>query len=126
MNEKIVVNEITYTLHNAYIKSTSLGFEDHGIMTFWLNIEYSGGCGQGVGGYALDDPVTVIGKLDRVGTAKGMDLIMKIIKIVGVSSWEDLPGKYVRVYSNSNGVGAIFNILEDRGLWFKEHFSGDV
>lgn len=125
MNEEIMSDGIRYTLQNASIKSTKLGFEDHGIMTLWLNIEYGGGCGQGAGGYALDEPVTVIGKIDRVGSAKGMDLIMKILKIVGAKSWEDLPGKYIRVYSNHNGIGAIFNILDDRGLWFKSHFGCD-
>ncbi|MDD2281259.1 MAG: hypothetical protein PHS80_00395 [Methanothrix sp.] len=109
MNKEITVDGVEYTLGNAIIKSTHLGFEDHGIMTFWLNLEYSSCTGQRAGGYSIDG-------------SKGMDLITKILTIVGVKSWEELPGKYIRVYSTHIGVGAIFNILEDRGVWFKKHF----
>lgn len=122
MNDKITMYETDYFLHNAKIKSTRLGFEDHGIMTFFLDIEYSKCSGQGVGGYSLCEPYKINDKIHRYGTANGMDLIMRILNVVGVQSWEDLPGKYIRVYSNNTDVGAIFNILDDRGLWFRSHF----
>lgn len=40
-------------IENGKITGTMLGKEDHGIMTFWLFVEFdSGVCGYG--GYALD------------------------------------------------------------------------
>lgn len=40
---------------NAKIKSTMLGFEDHGIMTCFLQLEQASS-GQCFGGYRLDAP----------------------------------------------------------------------
>ena len=39
-------------IKNAIITGTYLGIEDHGILTFWLYLDY-GGSGQGFGGYQL-------------------------------------------------------------------------
>ena len=51
-------------IKNAIITGTYLGIEDHGILTFWLYLDY-GGSGQGFGGYQLDNRGT--------GTAVRMD-----------------------------------------------------
>ena len=37
-------------IRNAVIQSTMLGYEDHGILTCFLHLDYSG-AGQGFGGY---------------------------------------------------------------------------
>lgn len=42
-------------MKNAKITHTMLGTEDHGIFTFMLHVDYDGS-GQGIGGYALDEP----------------------------------------------------------------------
>jgi len=119
MNQDMSVDGVYYSLKNAKIISTFLG-KEHGCFTFWINIEYSGGSGQGAGGICLDD----VGDSGRVGNARGMELLNKIMDVVGVTAWEDLPGKYVRVYWNHNGIGSIWNILEDNGVWFDQFIRG--
>jgi hypothetical protein len=86
----------------ATIKSTALGFEDHGILTAWLHCEWQGG-GIGVGGFCLDQTT---GKPDyaRQGTAYGLDHIIRLIETVGVSKWEDLRGKHVIVLFNGTSA----------------------
>lgn len=119
-----------YTGHVATIKSTTLGIEDHGIMTANLHCEWPGG-GVSVGGYCLDSPN---GKpspdFKREGTAFGLDHIMQIMDTVGVYSWEKIPGKQVIVlfdYSESGNTWGSWavgfaNILdEDKVLILKEH-----
>ncbi len=39
-------------IKNAKIEKTTLGFEDHGIMTLFIYLDY-GGSGQGFGGYGF-------------------------------------------------------------------------
>lgn len=98
-------------INNAKITGTSLGFEDHGIMTSWLTLEWDGG-GIGVGGYVL-------------GGQSGIDFIKETLKVIGVEKWEDLKGKYCRV--ETGGIGstatAIGNIIEDKWLNPKEFFN---
>jgi hypothetical protein len=106
---------------NALIKSTQLGIEDHGLMSFSINLDY-GDSFQGAGGYCLDGPRQDENGdfIKREGTAWGMSLIMEILNVVGVSNWEDLPGKHIRVKAHSTGVEAIGHITEDKWLTFKE------
>jgi hypothetical protein len=111
---------------NAKITSTMLGIEDHGIMTFMLHLDY-GGSGQGAGGYVLDTPIKKNGKFShRQGVAAGMDIILKILELLNVGKWEDLPGHYCRVRSSHSSVDAIGHPLKDRWLNFKEHFDSFV
>lgn len=115
------MNEII--VENALIKSTMLGTEDHGIMSFWLNLEYNGG-GQQAGGYCLDtmehDAKGVFKR--RIGWGPGLGIIMRILEVVGVSKWEDLPGKYIRVKHDWDKVYEIGNITKDEWLNFVEFF----
>ena len=106
-------------IENARIRHTTLGYEDHGIFTCMLHLDY-GGAGQGAGGYALDTPVhDETGRfICRQGTAFGMRMIARILKVVGVQAWEDLPGKYVRVRHDLGKVHAIGNLLVDEWLDF--------
>jgi len=93
---------------NAQIKRTTLGYEDHGILTCWLYLEQSGS-GQGFGGYRLYAPK---------GNSIYTDMwVKRILEVVGVREWESLPGKYVRVEGEEFGkIEGIGNILEDK--WF--------
>ena len=107
---------------NAKITSTMLGTEDHGILSFYLYLDY-GGSGQGAGGYSLDTPIKTGNTfLRRVGTAEGLSLIMEILEIVGVGKWEDLPGKYIRVQADQAKVHAIGNVIKDKWLNFETFF----
>lgn len=108
-------------IKNATITSTVLGTEDHGILTFYLHLDY-GGSGQSAGGYSLDNPLKDgNGKfIKRIGTAYGMQLIVAIMETVGVVKWEDLKGQHIRVEAEHNGVLAIGNFLKDNWLRFSD------
>ena len=104
---------------NAKIASTMLGIEDHGIMTFYLHLEY--GCGgQGAGGYALDSYDNDLKR--RIGTGIGLEMIARVMEVVGVRKWEDLKGKHIRVKQSSNKVYAIGHLLKDDWLNFSSFF----
>jgi len=102
---------------NAKIVGTMLGFEDHGIMTFFISLEFKNG-GVGFGGYALDTWDKTQDK--RVGAGVGIDCLKEIMETVGVERWEDLKGKHVMVESEGWGGKAlgIRNIL-DTEKWFR-------
>jgi hypothetical protein len=98
---------------NAKITRTELCFEDHGIFTCYIYLDY-GGAGQAFGGYALDDYDE---KLDRrIGSRYGIEFLMKLLYTVGVSSWEQLQNRYVRVKADFNKVHAIGHTKENK--WF--------
>ena len=103
------------TIRNARITSTMLGKEDHGIMTFFLFVEF-GGCGCGIGGYALSG-----------FTPKGLEAITKICEIVGVDKWEDLPNKYIRIKDNGWGstIDEIGNLMEEKWFNIREFFKNE-
>lgn len=73
---------------NALIDSTMLGFEDHGIFTFSLGLDY-GGTHQGAGLLCLSggDPTTYM--------ESGIELLAATLKVVGVEQWEKLKGRSV-------------------------------
>ena len=107
---------------NAKIEGTHLGWEDHGIFTFILKLDY-GGSGQCAGSYALDEWFGSKGSTgERGGTAMGLDLVMAVLKTVGVQKWEDLPGLHIRVRADNSKVHAIGNYLEDKWLDFAAFF----
>ena len=109
-------------IKNAKITSTKLGREDHGIMTFMICVEF-GGCCCGIGGYALDGYDKTTQK--RVFRAKSMEAISEVLKVVGVDSWEDLPGSYIRIKDNGWGstIDEIGNLMEDKWFNLREFFS---
>ena len=92
---------------NMRIKGTMLGREDHGILTAFLQLE-GNGTGQGFGGWCLDSA-------DRPNPAAGL-WISRVLEVVGVAEWEELPGKYVRVVRDRGLISGIGHIIEDR--WF--------
>ncbi len=103
-------------IKNAKITKVRLGYEDHGILTCFLDLDY-GSLSQGFGGYTLDSYDEA--KKERVGTAYGMEFLIRIMKVVGVENWEDLVGKHVRVKTEWTKIHELGNILEDR--WFNPH-----
>lgn len=106
-------------IRNARISSTQLGYEDHGILTCWLHLVFSGS-GQGFGGYGLDaPPIARAAGFEREPSVVAGFWIARILKTIGVSQWEDLKGKFVRVESADewgliDGIGHI----TDDALWF--------
>lgn len=109
------------------IESTRFGWEDHGILTAHLHCKYDGG-GVGVGGFCLDvkGESDSFSHVDRVGTAYGLDHLMKLMVTVGVTSWEALPGTDVIVLSTGEGGWGsmslgIAGLKNGRVLLLKEH-----
>lgn len=103
-------------IENARITSTSITMKDHGSLTFWVFLE---GCGWGVGfgGYCIGHGY--LGSKDfKAENGDGLEAMMRIMDVVGVDSWEDLNGKYVRCELEGWGGKCvkIGNIITDK--WF--------
>ena len=106
-------------IKNGIITNTRLGVENHNIMSFMLMVDF-GGYGQGVGGYRLDEH-DEIGKRGK-GTAFGLDMIMQILEVVGVSTWEELKGSPIRVQYDDAGKTplGIGHLIRDKWLNFSD------
>lgn len=109
---------------NAKITRTMFGIEDHGILTFYLHLE-GDGWGQGYGGYSLDgyDEST---KERSIGYGGGLIAMKKIMEVVGVRTWEDLPGKYVRIQrqnEHAHEIVRLGHVVQDRWVSLREEFS---
>ena len=91
-------------IKNAIIESTMIGREDNGIMTVLIFI------------LALDEYDKSTKTI--AFQAKSMEVISKILEVVGAKIWEELPGKYIRFEDKGLGVTItkIGNITEDK--WF--------
>jgi hypothetical protein len=143
MDITIEHNGVTYGGEIMQIESTSLTREDHGIFTAYLHCK-GGSTGVSVGGYCLDTPVKdEDGKflhreggkfLHREGTGYGLDHIIRIMETIGVSRWENLPGKHVVVLfegtsawgSTSKGIASLTGdrvliLSEHADLWMLQH-----
>lgn len=103
------------TIENAKIASTSLGYEDHGILTAFLHLSGEG-WGVGFGGYALDTWNDALKR--RVGTSYGIEFITSILTTLEVSSWERLPGQFVRVETEGWGGRALRIGHITKNQWF--------
>lgn len=87
----------------AKIESTFLGFEDHGILTAYVNVNY-GSASQGIGGYDLRD--------------KAGPFIDRLLKACGVTSWEKLVGRTIYVLSEGGRVVGICPLPTEPGTAF--------
>lgn len=107
-----------YKLDNALITNVSLSSADYCCLTLDVTLKGDGwGCVYG--GYCLGNIYPDSYDKDSYeGSAAGMEVIMRIMDIVGVSRLEDMKGKYVRVATKKWGdtVKIIGNIIKDR--WF--------
>jgi hypothetical protein len=100
-------------IKNARIDGTLLGYEDHGILTCFLYLDY-GGTSQGFGGYTLDEYDETVKR--RIPTVYGMKFVTEILRVVGVDSWEKLKGQHIRVEADWQAVHRIGHLLKD--VWF--------
>lgn len=102
---------ITYVEQIAKVERTFLGFEDHGLFTLTLSLDY-GGSGQGAGMACLDSPVKdESGRfLGREGTKLGHDYIIGVIKAFGVDSWEQIKGRTVIALREPGYNGSVVGI----------------
>ena len=111
------------TIENAKITYVSLTMKDHGVLTFWVGLEGNGwGCSRG--GFVIGHGY-LGAKEFKAERGDGLEAMMKIMDTVGVESWEDLQGKYVRVELGkfSDGVHAIGNLIKDKWFDVKSFFA---
>jgi hypothetical protein len=95
----------------AKIRSAKLGWEDHGIFTCMLDLDYGSSC-QGVGGYALDEPRRdgEGNSIGRVGTAYGMEFIMRTMRACGVDDWSKITGRTILAIKDEGWNGQVRGI----------------
>src|SRR5438045_1865374 len=88
----------------AKITGAFLGWEDHGILTCTLTLDY-GGSGQGTPGYGLDEPrQDAAGKhIGRFGTAFGMEFVARLMRACGVNQWDAIKGRTVIAIRDGEG-----------------------
>lgn len=112
---------------NATIESTMLGREEHGIFTFFLYVNLGKDIGHcRIGGYALDRYDSKAKR--RKIQSKSIEFISKILDVVGVETWEDLPGKYIRVNIEGGWGIRIYefgNIIEEKWISFEDFFKNN-
>ena len=110
-------------INNAKITHVSISMADHDCLTFFITLD-GGGWGCNFGGYCIG--YGYLGS-DRFTAENGGGLVamMKIMDTVGVTRWEDLEGKYVRVINEGCGstVKVIGNILKDKWFDIEEFFA---
>ena len=108
-------------IQNAKITKVDLSMADHGCLTLELGIEGKGwGCC--FGGYVLG--YGYVGAEEFEGSPKGIIEIMRIMDVVGVSRFNEMKGKYIRVETEGWG-GSIYkigNIIEDKWFDYREFY----
>lgn len=112
--------DTTTNIEEMKISSVDLSMEDHGclVMRMWLintkKIVLFGNALLGKGYLGADS---------FEGNELGTEYIMRIMDIVGVSSFNDMVGKYIRVEASwGDAVDKIGNITEDKWFSQKEFF----
>jgi hypothetical protein len=97
---------------NAIIESVSLSTGDRGFLDCWLTLDY-GGSGQGFGGYVLYLPKSY--SHHELKSVAG-HFIFRVMEIAGVTEWDKLKGRTIRVRCEHSKVHAIGHIVRDE--WF--------
>lgn len=104
-----------YKIENARIKFVDLSMADHGVLTLRIGLD-GGAWGCTYGCYAIGKGY--LGASEFTGYGDGLESVMRIMDVVGVSKFNDMVGKYVRVATIglSAPIKIIGNVIEDR--WF--------
>ena len=109
---------VRYT-QNAKITDTFLGYkESHFTFYIYFELEHGGG---GMGGFALDEWDEKAKK--RIPHQMAAIAIQRILEVLEVKSWEEVPGQFIRVVEPEWGktIKGIGHGLKDK--WFiKDEF----
>lgn len=100
---------------NAKITSADIFIEDHDILTFAIGIETSAGWSTSIGCFYLDWTKDE----ERVPAPYTSKVIRAILETVGVRSWNDLVGKYIRIDDNdrhNSAITKIANLMKDNWI----------
>lgn len=89
---------------NAVIEDAAISNDDHGLLSAWLTLDY-GGCCQAFGGYALYLPASFRHHPHQPNFAG--HFIWRVMEVAGVSKWDDLAGKTIRVRASMSKVEAV-------------------
>ena len=110
-------------MENAKITKASISMADHGCLTFGITLE---GDGWGVvyGGYCIGHGYLGADKF-TAENGSGLEAMMRIMDVVGVSKWEDLVGNYIRVDTSDRlgTVDTIANITKNKTFNIREFFA---
>lgn len=111
-------------IENAQISSVSISMADHGVLTFTIFVK-GHGWGCSLGNYM--NGVGHLGAKEWKGNGSAIVAMMKIMDTVGVTKWEDLPGKFIRVKTSGWGStnDEIGNIIEDKWFNLREFYATD-
>lgn len=104
-----------YKIENAKITKVDLSMEDHGCLTMNIYLEGNGwGCCYG--GICIGHGY--IGAKKFEGSPEGLEYIMRVMDTIGVSRFNSMVGKYIRVATKrrSDIIKIIGNVIEDK--WF--------
>lgn len=98
--------------HNAIITSAVLSTEENGCLIPWVHLDY-GDCSQGFGGHVLYNPEA------RHDVNFAGHFIFRVMQIAGVSDWQKLPGKCIRVRVVNGLIQSVGHIIKND--WFTPH-----
>lgn len=108
-------------IQNAQITNTMLGYGDRPALIFSMELKgknWSCPFGERV----LDNYDT--DKKDRIPDQHAMSIIPQILKVVGVKTWEELKGQYIRVeFDQNHNINAIGNLIKDEWLDLNKFFN---
>lgn len=99
-------------IKNAVIEKAVITSGDRGFLDCWLHLTY-GGIGQGFGGYVLYVPKSW--RHHSIESVGG-HFIFRCMEIAGVTDWDRMPGRTIRVRGNHGGIKAIGHIVNED--WF--------
>lgn len=100
-------------IKNAVITSATITTDNHSYLIARIGLNF-GGFEQGFGGYALYLPGSFTHAKEQRNFAG--HFIWRVLEIAGVSGWDQLEGKTIRVDDTYSKIRAIGHILKDD--WF--------
>lgn len=108
-------------IRNAIITSAKITTEE-GFLTALIDVCYGGGLYQGIGAYVLHLP-----KSNKHFTIKSVagHFIYRMMDVAGVTDWNSIVGKPVRVVVENERIHIIGHIIDDNWFCPKKEFAED-